>query len=232
MKLADYIDRNSAHDVLYKAVNRGGAVYRGVLVRPDKLVSLNDNDPDIVATTERYAFDRLLWIKLNSEDGTPEGFVEVKWSDADNVIRGFFYDEYDEFDETTTGVKKFHGLLKSGSDVTFNADSVWVRPWASSDEGTADETLYIADTREVTRHGQCLTERGLYRRDHDGFLETVTGTKRVLDKADAVIETIIRCPNVGDLVREGDKVELERVGFKFVMAYTGVYEVTRVPELG
>lgn len=231
MKLADYIDRDSAHEALYKAVNRDGAVYRGVLVRPDKLVSLNDNDPDVVATTEKDALERLLWVKLNSEDETPAGFVEVKWEDADNAIRGFFYDEYDEFDETATGVKKFHGLLENGSDITFDASDVWVRPWASSDEGTADETLYVVDTREVTRHGQCLTERGLYRRNRDGFLETATGTKCVLNKADADIETIIRCPNVGELVREGDMVELERVGFTFVLAYTGVYETTRVPEL-
>jgi hypothetical protein len=233
MELAPYIDRNSAHEVLYNAVSRDGAVYRGVLVRPDILVSLNDNDPDVVASTEHEAVERLLWIMLNPEDETPEGFVDAKLGDDGGSIRGFFYTEFDEFDESDPGTLKFHGLLSYGSDVIVKAEDVWVRPWSESecDEDSKDETTYLVDTREVTRHGQCLTERGFYRKDHEGFLVMDTCSHRALNKSDAVIETLIKCPVVGELVREDDMVELERVGFKFVMVYTGVYETTHVPEL-
>lgn len=62
MELASYVDRHLAHEVLYKSVNRDGAVYRGVLVRPNMLVSLNDNDPDVVTEVPPEVQEALRWL--------------------------------------------------------------------------------------------------------------------------------------------------------------------------
>lgn len=225
MKLADYIDRASSHEVLYKAVNRHGAVYRGVLVRPDKLVSLNDNDPDVVATTEEYAIERLLWVKLNSEDGTPAGFVEVKWEDADNAIRGFFYDEYDELDETTTGVKKFHGLLGNGSDVTFNASDVWVRPWA--EDSAKDGPVY-----NIQYSDRCAAERttGFFTWDSaNSLFRELKADGCCLNPSYVDLHDVTRVPLVGDVVGANHPYTRANSGAQLQCVYRGSYVVIEVP---
>lgn len=227
MKLASYIDRNSAHEALYKSVSRGGRIYQGVLVRPNLLVSLNVNDPDVVATTEKDSLERLLWVKLNSEDDIPEGFVEVKWDDADNSIRGFFYDEYDEFDETTTGVKKFHGLLRSGSDVTIDADDVWVRPWAEADSFADKGQVY-----NIQYSNRWAVERatGFFTWDSaNSLFRELKAGGCFLNSSHIDIHDITRVPLVGDVVGANHPYTRAGSGAQLQCVYRGSYVVTEVP---
>lgn len=227
MKLASYIDRNSAHEVLYKAVSRDGAVYRGVLVRPNMLVSLNDNDPDVVASTEHEALERLLWIKLNPEDETPEGFVEVKMGDAGNSVCGFFYDEYDDLDECSTGDKKFHGLLRSGSDITLDADDVWVRPWAESDSLADKGPVYY-----IQYSDQWAVERttGFFTWDSaNSLFRELKADGCHLNSSHIDIHDIMRVPLVGDVVVANHPYTRANSGARLQCVYRGSYVVTEVP---
>lgn len=227
MKLASYIDRNSAHEVLYKAVSHDGAVYRGVLVRPDMLVSLNDKDPDIVASTEDEAVERLLWIMLNPEDETPEGFVEVKWGDDGNNVRGFFYDEYDEFDESDLGEKKFHGLLSSGSDISLDASSVWVRPWAEADSPAAKGPVY-----DIQYSDRWATERatGFFTWDSvNSLFRELKADGCFLDSSHIDLHDVTRVPLVGDVVGANHPYTRANSGARLQCVYRGSYVVTEVP---
>lgn len=224
MKLASYIDRNSAHEALYKSVSQDGAIYPGVLVRPNMLVSLNVNDPDVVATTEKDALDRLLWVKLNDADETPTVFVDVKWDGSDNAIRGFFYDEYDELDETPTGVMKFHGLLPSGSDVTFNADELWVSPW---DEPVGPSHVYHVTFYDKRRPGD--PQHGYFQwvADRSVFRE-LSARGLVLNSSQYDVDCFERAPSVGDIADVVCKSLYEDDGFKLLEVSNGVYVVTEV----
>lgn len=225
MELAPYIDRRSAHEALYKSVNRDGAVYSGVLVRPNMLVSLNDNDPDVVATTEKDALERLLWVMLNPEDETPEGFVEVKLGDSGNSIRGFFYDEYDELDECSTGKKKFHGLLLSGSDITLDADDVWVRPWAgdSAKDGPVYDIQY-SDRMAVER------TTGFFTWDSaNSLFRELKADGCHLNSSRIDIHDIMRVPLVGDVVVANHPYTRANSGARLQCVYRGSYVVTEVP---
>ncbi len=232
MKLASYIDRNSAHEVLYKAVSRDGAVYRGVLVRPNILVSLNDKDPDIVASTEDEAVERLLWIMLNPEDETPEGFVEAKCGDDGSRIRGFFYDEYDEFDESEPAEKKFHGLLSSGSDISLDAASVWVRPWEEEEEeeeeakrGPVYKVSYVHD-----RYYNKETEERFYTADADnGVFRELSPGRAILLMSVCKVDRIAKVPLIGDIVDTDDRMSLIQEGYTIADLSRGVYVVTEVP---
>lgn len=230
MKLAENIDRYTAHEVLYRSVAQDGGVCRGVLVRPDKLVSVEDNDkePVLVAMTEEEALDRLLWIKPNNNDELPGGFVTVKWDDASNGIRGFFHSEYDEFDESVTGQKKFHGLLASGLDITLDADKVWVLPWDEIE--SPRRVVYYVDFTEEDEHGFTEIRKGYYRKNPGGLLEELTKDRRVLIKDSVDVSTCTPCPAEGDLVDLSVTYELELIGFEFEETYSGLYETVRVPD--
>lgn len=230
MKLANNIDRYTAHEVLYKSVATEGGVCRGVLVRPDKLVSVEatDAEPVLVSMTEEEALDRLLWIKPNSDDELPGGFVTVKWGHAGNGIRGFFYDEYDEFDESVTGRKKFHGLLASGSDIVLDADDVWVSPLAEGGEQPRRIVFYV-DCTEEDGVGSKEILKGFYCRNKNGLLEELSDSHHVLSSTNVEVSLFITCPQEGDLVSLDDKFELEPIGFEFRELYTGVYKTVNVP---
>lgn len=228
MKLASYLDRNSAHEVLYKAVYRDGVVCRGVLVRPNRLVSLNDNDPDIVASTEEEALERLLWVTLNQDDETPEGFVEVKWGDDGSGIRGFFYDECGEFDESALEEKKFHGLLPSGSDITLDAADVWVRPWSEGDGPAEPGPVYMAEYSD--RWSPSEHKRGFLTWDPEYKLfRELKEEGQYLNSSVYNVHSVERVPRVGDVVdREGGK-KLDKEGYRLKGVGRGVELVTEVP---
>lgn len=229
MKLAENIDRYAAHEVLYRSVATERGVCRGVLVRPDKLVSVeaSDTEPVLVAMTEEEALDRLLWIKPNNDDELPGGFVTVKWGHAGNGIRGFFYDEYDELDETTTGRKKFHGLLASGSDIALDADDVWVSPFAEEEQ--LRRIVYYVDCTEEDGNGFKEILKGFYHKNKNGLLEELSDSHHVLSPTNVEVSLLIPCPQEGDLVSPDDKFELEPIGFEFRERYEGVYTTVSVP---
>lgn len=230
MKLAENIDRYTAHEVLYRSVATEGGVCRGVLVRPDKLVSVeaSDTEPVLVAMTEEEALNRLLWIEPNNDDELPGGFVTVKWGHAGNGIRGFFYDEYDELDETITGRKKFHGLLASGSDITLDADDVLISPFAERGE-QPQRTVFYVDCTEKDGNGFKEILKGFYRKNKNGLLEELSDSHHVLSPTNVEVSILISCPQEGDLVSLDDKFELEPIGFEFRERYTGVYKTVSVP---
>ena len=226
MKLASYIDRHSAHEALYKSVSQDGAVYRGVLVRPNMLVSLNDHDPDVISTTEGDALERLLWVKLNPEDETPEGFVEVKMGDAGNSVRGFFYDEYDELDECSTGEKKFHGLLRSGSDITLAADDVWVRPW------TEDSPANKGPVYDIQYSDRWAVERahGFFTWDSvNSLFRELKAGGCCLNSSHIDLHDVTRVPMVGDVVGSNHPYTRADSGARLQCVYRGSYVVTEVP---
>lgn len=226
MKLASYIDRNSAHEVLYKAVSRDGAVYHGVLVRPNILVSLNDNDPDIVADTEHEAIERLLWIMLNPEDQTPEGFVEAKWGDDGSSIRGFFYDEFDESD---LGEKKFHGLLASGSDITLDAADVWVRPWRDEEKNSPKDK---GPVYRVEYGGRWSPEHKIGFLAWDSEREMFRELKaegHYLESSLYDVHSVERVPQVGEVVHREYGSKLYDDGYRLKGVGRGVEIVTEVP---
>lgn len=228
MKLASYIDRNSAHEVLYKAVSRDEVIYRGVLVRPNMLVSLNDNDPDIVASTEEEALERLLWVMLNQDDKTPEGFVEVKPGYDSASVRGFFYDEYDEYDESDLGEKKFHGLLSSGSDITLDAADVWVRPWSEGDGPAEPGPVYVAEYSD--RWSPSKHERGFLAWDPEYklFRELKEGGQ-YLNSSVYNVNSVERVPQVGEVVDRAGGAKLDKEGYRLKGVGRGVELVTEVP---
>lgn len=230
MKLAGNIDRYTAHEALYKSVAAEGGVCHGVLVRPDKLVSVeaSDTEPVLVAMTEEEALDRLLWIKPNNDDELPGGFVTVKWGQAENEIRGFFYDEYDELDETTTGRKKFHGLLASGSDITLDADDVWVSPFAEGGEQLR-RIVYYVDCTEEDGNGFKEILKGFYHKNKNGLLEELSDSHHVLSPINVEVSLLIPCPQEGELIEESVMYELEPIGFEFRERYEGVYKTVSVP---
>lgn len=230
MKLAENINRYAAHEVLYRSVATEGGTCQGVLVRPDKLVSVeaSNTEPVLVALTEEEALDRLLWIKPNNDDELPGGFVTVKWGHAGNGIRGFFYDEYDELDETITGRKNFHGLLANGSDITLDADDVWVSPFAEGGEQPR-RVVYYVDCTEEDDSGLKETLRGFYRKNKNGLLEELSDSHHVLSPANVEVSLLIPCPQGGDLVGADVRYELEPIRFEFREQYTGVYETVSVP---
>lgn len=230
MELAPYVDRNSSHEVLYKAVSRDGAVYRGVLVRPNILVSLNDNDPDVVASTEHEALERLLWTKLNSEDETPGGFVEVKWDDADNSLRGFFYEEYDELDETMTGVTKFHGLLPSGSDVTLHSSELWVRPWLDEEEGSPTDKGPVYQAEYSNRWSPAERNVGFLAWDSEcEMFRELKAEGHYLASSVYDVHSLERVPQVGDVVHKEEGSKLLEEGYRLKGVGRGVELVREVP---
>lgn len=230
MKLADTIDRYTAHEVLYRSVAQDGGVCRGVLVRPDKLVSVEESDkePVLVATTEEEALDRLLWIKPNNNDELPGGFVTVKWGHAGNGIRGFFYNEYDELDESLTDRKMFHGLLANGSDITFGADDAWVSPFDEVKQPS--RVVYYVDFTEEDENGFTEIKKGYYRKNSYGLLEELSKDRRVLSKDNVDVSNCTPCPAEGDLIDLSSTYDLELVGFEFEETYSGLYETVRVPD--
>lgn len=229
MKLADNIDRYKAHEVLYRSVAADGGVCRGVLVRPDKLVSVESSDaePVLVAMTEEEALSRLLWVKPGDNEELPGGFTTVKWEHSGNGTRGFFYDEYDELDERVTGRKKFHGLLDSGADITLDADDVWISPFAEEEQPR--RVVYYVDCTEEDSRGYREILRGFYCKNKNGLLEELSDSHHVLKPTNVEVSRLIPCPVEGELVEEDVKYELEPIGFEFSERYEGVYKTNSVP---
>lgn len=230
MELAPYIDRNSAHEVIYKSVSREGSTARGVLVRPNILVSLDDawnvTEPDIVAATEEEVLDRLLWVKFGHEDDVPEGFAEVYLEGHTNPIQGFFYVEYDLLDETTWNERRFHGLLSNGSDITVDADGVWIRPWEdeTEDRGPVFRVKYSPTWKPDE------TEMGFFAWVTERYLFRGLSAKGVwLNSAQYTVRTVEQVQSVGDVVDAVEAACLEDEGFRLQEVSKGVYVVTEVP---
>lgn len=230
MELAPYIDRNSAHEAIYKSVSREGSTARGVLVRPNILVSLDDawnvNEPDIVAATEEEVLNRLLWVKLGHEDSVPEGFSEVYLEGHTDLIQGFFYVEYDLLDETIWNESRFHGLMSNGSDITVDADDVWVRPW--EDEPEARGPVFRVKYSPTWKPDE--TETGFFAWVPERYLFRGLSAKGVwLNSAQYTVKTIDKVQSVGDVVDAVEASCLKDEGFRLQEVSKGVYVVTEVP---
>lgn len=230
MNLASYIDRNSAHEVIYKSVSREGSTARGVLVRPNILVSLddawNENELDIVAATEEEVLDRLLWVKLGHEDDVPEGFAEVYLEGHTDPIQGFFYVEYDLLDETIWNESRFNGLLSNGSDITVDADDVWVRPMEDEpeDRGPVFRVKYYPTWKPDE------TETGFFAWVPERYLFRGLSAKGVwLNSAQYTVKTVDKVQSVGDVVDAVEGSCLKDEGFRLQEVSNGVYVVTEVP---